>query len=309
MPTNPTSKPIHKRSSMYRRPENPFSGKFTLRDRQILEAIHSHDGILADYQIRALFFTGDSQFRLRMRYLFQHGYVARPSYKRRASLNHLMYWLDTKGAEHVSGLTGTPVTDFVYVKEPRWSQLDHDIAINDVRIAIAKACENDLSNGITLAEWIPQSEFYSHPDKVDYTDIHGTKKSRYVRPDAFFTLQLTEATHHYLLELDMATESNVRFAREKVLPGLAYLKSPVYARRFGHNTGRFLVVTTNERKLRNMKHQTELTAGKEAKFFYFTTASHIRRDEILTKPIWYQGGKDEPMPLIRTNRNMPTSCQ
>jgi hypothetical protein len=306
MPVNPTRKPIHKKSSMYHRPETPVSGKFMPRDGHILEAIHSYDGVLADYQIRSLFFTGDSQYKLRMRYLFQHGYVARPSYKRRASLHHMIYWLDTAGAKHIAGLTGTPLAEFVYVQEPRWSQLDHDIAVNDVRIAVTKACEDTASNAISLFEWVPQSEFYSHPDKVQYTDVRGVKKFRYVRPDAFFTIRRGETAFHYLLELDMATESNARFGREKVVPGLAYLKSTVYKERFGHNTGRFLVVTTTERKLRNMKHQTELVAGKEAKLFYFTTAGHIRREEILTQPIWYQGGKEEPTRLLPSADKLPT---
>src|SRR5579862_5131090 len=292
MPITPTAKPARSRAAVYIRPAQPTHMKFTARDGRILEAIHAYDGVLADYQIRALFFSGESQVKLRLRLLFQQGYLARPSYKKRASLTHMVYWLDTKGASYVAGLSGTTLKEFTYVKEPRWSQLDHDLAVNDLRIAIAKACKHTPT--FAVEEWIPQSEFYSHPDKVEYTDAHKKKASRYIRPDAYVITRKDEHLFRFLLELEMATESNVRFAREKVLPGLAYLKSDIYQMRFGHNSGRFLVVTTSERKLRNMKRQTELAAGKDASLFYFTTFANLAPETLFTGSVWFQGGEEQP---------------
>ena len=43
----------------------------------------------------------------------------------------------------------------------------------------------------------------------------------------------------------MRTEDNPRFGEEKVLPGIAYVRSEVYAQRFGDKSGRWLVVTTD----------------------------------------------------------------
>ena len=102
-----------------------------------------------------------------------------------------------------------------------------------------------------------------------------------------------------MLELDRATEDNPRFAREKVRPGLAYLRSKAYKDRFGFQTGRWLVVTTGERRMQNMKHQAELAIGTDARVFYFTTYGQIRPDTLLTAPIWYRGGDDHPCPLFR----------
>jgi hypothetical protein len=42
------------------------------------------------------------------------------------------------------------------------------------------------------------------------------------------------------LEIDRSTENIPRFLREKILPGLAYLKSEAYAERFGHRSERWL---------------------------------------------------------------------
>ena len=57
----PAPKTIRSRAAAYVRPDHPKHMKFTARDGRILEAIHAYDGILADYQIRALFFSGESQ--------------------------------------------------------------------------------------------------------------------------------------------------------------------------------------------------------------------------------------------------------
>ncbi len=63
---------------------------------------------------------------------------------------------------------------------------------------------------------------------------------------------LSTPKHHirYLLEIDRSTEDNPRFFREKILPGLAYIKTKAYEERFGHRSGRWLVVTTGEKRLR-----------------------------------------------------------
>src|SRR5689334_14197966 len=113
---------------------NPPAMGFTARDGHILEAIHAFDGMLSDEQIKRLFFTGTSQMQLRMRLLFHHGYVARPDRKQRASIPHMVYWLSERGAAYVAGLAGTPLGEFSYRREPKWMQIAHDLAINDVRI-------------------------------------------------------------------------------------------------------------------------------------------------------------------------------
>jgi hypothetical protein len=103
-----------------------------------------------------------------------------------------------------------------------------------------------------------------------------------------------------LLEIDRATEDNPRFAREKVKPGIAYLRSDAYEKRFGYKSGRWLVVTTSEKRLMNMKRQAEIAGGKDAKVFYLTTFAHAKATTILTEPIWYRGGEVNPIALFQS---------
>jgi len=277
--------------------------QFTTRDGRILEAIHSFDGVLSDHQIHALFFQGRQQrvMQHRMMLLYQHGYVKRPTLRQRSAIPTMVYWLDERGAAYVAGLAGLPVAEFSYRTEPKWATLEHDLAVNDFRIAVIQACHQHPS--LSLEEWLPQGEFWAHPDKVVYHDITGQQAQRYIRPDGYFIIREQERISRLLLEVDRATEDQPRFSREKVLPGLAYVTSETYKARFGYNAGRWLVVTTSERRLRNMKAQTERAAGKDARAFYFTTFDRITSDSILTDAIWLRGGGEQPTALFTSPTN------
>lgn len=281
-----------------KRPAEKRPMRFTDRDSRILETIHAFDGVMGDYQIKRRFFTGDRQCRGRLSVLFQHGFLARPDRKKRVSLPCMVYWLDKQGAAYVAGLNGQEIREFSYRREPRWSQIIHDLAVNDFRLDVLEACKRHPK--LSLEQWIPESEFWAYPDKVQFTDRNGKKSSRNMRPDGFFVVRQGDYYSRLLLELDRATEDNPRFAREKVLPGIAYLRSKAYKQRFGFQSGRWLVVTTSERRMRNLKRQTEAVAGKDARVFYFTTADQVQMKTLLTEPIWYRGGDNQPSALFST---------
>jgi hypothetical protein len=270
--------------------------RLTERDGRILEAIHAFDGLLSDQQIKRLFFRGTSQMQLRMRLLYQHGYVVRPDRRRRTSLSEMVYWLDTKGAAYVAGLSGVPLDEFSFRREPKWMQLGHDLAVNDVRMTVMEACTP--SSGFTLEEWIPQSEFWAHPDRVDFTLPNGKKASRHIRPDGFCLIRQGTYYSRLLIELDKASEDNPRIGREKILPGIAYLRSDAYRKRFGYTSGRWLFITTSDRRLSNLKRQTEIVAGNDAKLFFFTTLDRVAPTTVFAAPMWWRGGEDAPSSLF-----------
>ena len=270
--------------------------RFTKRDGRILEAIHAFDGMMGENQIRCLFFRGERRAKERLSLLFHNGYLARPDRRRRFSIPCMVYWLDKRGAAYVAGLSGKELSGFKYRKRPTWLRIEHDLAVNDFRLDVMEAC--GMSPILEFEEWIPQGEFWASPDTVEYKDAAGRTIKRRIRPDAFFFIRRPGYRYRLLLEIDMATEDNPRFAREKVLPGTAYLQSEAYKRRFGGRSGRWLVVTTGERRMRNMKRQTEMTADRNASVFYFTTFDQVKPETVLTAPIWYRGGDDGPWPLI-----------
>jgi hypothetical protein len=270
--------------------------RLTERDKRILEAIHAYDGMLTDDQIQALFFTGKTQMQGRTRLLFQHGYLNRPDRRQRASLPYMIYWLTERGAAFVAGLAGQDLAEFSWRREPKWATVEHDVAVNDVRIGVVNACHDNPH--FTLDEWIPQSEFWRSPDRVTYSEVNGQKRTRYVRPDGYCCLTLQGKQFRLLWEIDRRSEDNPRWVREKVYPGIAYMHSETYKQRFGYYKGRILTVTTGERRALNMKRQTERAVGESARFFWFTTFDKVASNPILTAPMWWRGGEENPLPLF-----------
>jgi hypothetical protein len=274
-----------KRLPIYARAETAPSMRLTGRDRAILEAIQAFDGVLADYQIQRLFFQGKRQMQYRMSLLFHHGYVSRPDRKRRAAIPNMVYWLSNKGARYVAGLSGMNLRNFKYREDPKWFTLEHDIAINNFRLNIIDACHSNPQ--FELEQWIPDGEFWAHPDRVEFKMPNGKKRSSLIRPDGYFSIHHKGYRYKFLLEIDMATEDNPRFVRQKVLPGLAYIESNAYRQRFGgENSGRWLVVTTGERRQENLIAQTRNAINERASLFYFSTFDQIRQDIVFDKPIW-----------------------
>ena len=220
-----------------------------------------------------------------MSLLFHHGYVSRPDRKRRAAIPNMVYWLSKKGARYVAGLSGMTLQNFKYREEPKWFTLEHDIAINNFRLNITEACH--LNPEFRFEQWIPDGEFWAHPDRVEFKLPNGKTRSSLIRPDGYFSILHKGYRYKFLLEIDMATEDNPRFVRQKVLPGVAYLGSKAYKQHFGgENSGRWLIVTTGERRQENLIVQTRSAVKERASLFYFITFDKIRADIVLNKPIW-----------------------
>jgi hypothetical protein len=272
-----------------------------------MEAIHAFDGLMSLKQIDRLFFSGRGGTwpRERMRALSENGFVTMPdaANMHRVPLGETIYFLGETGAKVVAALRGGDLKQLSWRKKPRYSLISHDLALNDFRIDVLEAC--GASTALSLQLWIPESEFRAHPDKVSYEVRRGVQRERGMRPDGFLTVRRFRPQHPdeveeyaFLLEIDMATEDNPRFAREKVRPGRAYVGSEPYRERFGVDYGRWLVVTTGRRRLANMKTQTERAGGEG--LFYFTTFEQVSPESVLTQPIWQLAGTDELGTIIPT---------
>lgn len=280
----------------------PIPMQLTNRDARILATIHAFDGIISLRQVDKLFFSGKgrTQPRHRMRTLVSNGYVAMPD----ADTQHLVprdeviYWLARKGAALVAGRAGKSLRELRWRGKPRYSLISHDLRVNDMRIAVQLAAEK--REDVYLLSWIPESAFAVEPDKVAFASPQGKHRKRVVRPDGFFLLEyaglLRRRQLAFLVEIDLSTEDNPRFAREKAQPGVAYLHSEAYRQRFGVKGGRYLVVTTGRRRLQNMKRQTERAGGKG--LFYFTTFAEVTTETVFDQPIWQLAGKSGPQQLL-----------
>jgi len=317
----------------YMRRSIPPAMRFQSRDGEIIQALHKYDGVLARRQIKDLFWKSASikTMERRLTLLYHNGFINLPSLDQRRTkpIPEPIVWLGWRGILHLAGQMEIDVPfpnntgenqmrllekrlrekGIGWQREPRWSQLGHDIAVNDFRMAIERAAIKWPS--ITLESWVPEGDFLRQMDTIEfeYKDQDGkTKKRRKgVRPDGFFVLldhlrliNNSLARARFLLEFDNGNHPLTRFARDKAAPGVAYVRSREYKQRFGFNSGRWLVVCNGEKRLHNLKARTEKAVGVNASIFLFTTMGQIEPETVLNNPIWMRGGSKKVISLVNT---------
>jgi hypothetical protein len=310
------------KSKQYQRKQSPPAMRFQERDGEILLAIYKYDGVLARRQIKQLFWPSASHqaMRYRLGLLYHNGFLNMPDDEQRGinPIPEPVVWLGWRGILFTAQQQGIEIDDpnstnenqmrklekqlraegIRWQRQPRWSQLAHDVAVNDFRLAVEHAAHYWPS--LSLESWIPEGEFFR-----DMDIIKVGKRTKGVRPDGFFVLvdhmrliNNSPAKARFLLELDNSTHPVTRFGRDKALPGLAYIRSQAYQDRFGYNSGRWLVVCKSERRMQNLKAQTEKVLGKQASNFFFTTLEQVEPLTVFNQPIWLRGGAKECIPLV-----------
>ena len=312
--------------------------RFQERDDQILKAIQYYgDGVLSRNQLYSLLFADvtDRAMEKRLQTLQQNGYIDWPTPEQRR--NHPIpkrdkggiIWLGWKGALYVAGQEGIAVdapqtpnenqlrqfqhalrkAGFRWVREPGWGKLAHTLDVTDFLLAVERAVKE--LPGFVLEDVIQESVFRMMKDVIEVpvkgSNRQGRRVKQEVLPDLFISIVDTKrqvqgepVRARLLLENDRATHSNPKWGESKAMPYALYIKSDVYKKRFGHNSGRWLVVTTEEVRMKNLMVQTRQDAGPAAKAFWFTTMPLVDRcQNVLTAPIWLRADWKKPGPLFQ----------
>lgn len=305
--------------------------RFQTRDGQILQTIQNMGGVMAKRQLKALFWQGNSQRAMekRLAKLKAFFYIDWPNLEqRRVNPNpEPVIWLDWRGACFLASLSGIKVelpkkmnetgkrtlqkslkdNSFNWLREPRWSQLYHDLTVIDIRLTFQHYCNQ--AELILLEEWVNESEFRSQMDVIEikYKTRSGKAgiKKKGICPDGMMVVvdekrrRLNQPYRaRFLLEVDMATHANLNFGWEKSVAGAAYIKSKAYRDRFGNNSGRWLVITTGETRMKNLMKQTRKMVDKDSDLFLFTTFQDFFSGNPLQEKIWSKCGLDVKVDLF-----------
>ncbi len=305
--------------------------RFQPRDGQILQTIQEMGGVMAKRQLKALYWQKNSQRAMekRLAKLKAYSYLDWPNLEqRRVNPNpEPVIWLDWRGVCNLASISGIKVelpkkmnetgkrtlqkslkeNGFTWLREPRWSQLYHDLTVIDIRLTFQHYC--DQADLIILEEWINESEFRSQMDVIEirYKTRSGKTgiKKKGICPDGMMVVvdekrrRLNQPFRaHFLLEVDMATHANLNFGWEKSVAGSAYIKSKAYRERFGNNSGRWLVITTGETRMKNLMKQTRKMIDKDADLFLFSTFQEFFSGNPLQENIWSKCGLKEKVNLL-----------
>jgi len=292
--------------------DQPPGMRFQDRDGEILKALHKY-GMLTRRHLKEMFFPNTSWRAMEkaLSRLHEHGYIVWPTRQQYQTTpgSEPLVWLGWRGILWVARQLGSdveaPATESKTqlrqfekrLREqgirwwlPNFNQLRHDVAIVDFRLSVERAAAQ--VPWLTLIGWIGERELRRHKGVV---------------PDGYFLIvdenrrqQGNPAGAPLLLEVDEATQPVAsRFGPEKVAPYLAFIHSPEYQARFGHQSGCWLVITTGDRRRDNLLKQTEQTLGAGATAFRFSTFEAVNKTEnVLTDPIWWQAGQLGPTALF-----------
>ena len=306
--------------------------KFQPRDHEMLQAIQENQGLLARRHLKDLFWKNKSWRALEQRLakLAQAGYVSWPDKEQYKlyPIPEAICWLGWQGALHLAGMLGIEVNQpdgdneyqlrlleirlrkkgFHWLRVPRWSLLEHDLAIIDFRLAMEAAVKSQPS--LSIGRWVSEKDFRAFKDIViaEFKRIKGQdipiKKA--VFPDGYVEIVDEKllasgqpARMRFLLEFDMGTHDTLRFGRDKVLPGVEYIKSPIYKSRFGSNSGYWLIIAKGGPiRIKHLLLQVEKNAPGSADLFFLAPMDELKNKNPLTEPIWQQVGRDTPRSLL-----------
>lgn len=277
---------------------------FVERDVRILEHVQYYGGVLRADHLLQLEFQGThgKACQRRLTQLFHNGYLMRTSKVGSVYCGGTVYWLTKQGAREVAAGTADHSSLSPFVAAPIWTQIRHDLRIVELVLAIQRACAQSRGE-LEVREWLTERDLRMEMMKVPAITPAGKRGLRQVIPDAY--LQIDRHTgqgepfhSRLLLEVDHSTHPQRRFADHKILPGIEWIKSAGYKKRFGAARGRWLVITKSEQRLLHLKQTTERAAGKDAIFWYFTTFEQLSAQTVLTEPIWQRGGLSTSVTLF-----------
>lgn len=259
-----------------------------------MQAVYDYR-VLTTQQLQQLFFPSLHQAYARLSLLYHHGFLDRLFLGVYADKMNspILYVLDKRGAEALQAEQGSEVQWGKRNKDISAQFLEHTIAINTVRIAVARACSTDTP--YTLMEWRGENDLKADYDRVTIRKENGRLQSVSVIPDSYFALDTPRGKAAFFLELDRGTMTTKRF-KTKILAYQVYYESGAYQRRFQTKSLRILTVTTSQARLENLKRVTEEAGGKLR--YWFSTLNQMQPELCLSAPIWELATQTRPQPLV-----------
>jgi hypothetical protein len=253
------------------------------RDREIIILCYKYH-FLTQAQIGLLLDFGCTvRAGIRLRKLFDNGYLSRrfiPVFQGRAKI---LYYLGSKGAELISERSGI---DPLRIKlkrkqlsETKNASLPHFLLINECRLAVTLASRNN--HEIIPKSWKTQKEI---PLRLEESKFY---------PDAYFMYSFRNKIYSLFLEIDRSTETNKRI-EGKVNNYLAYGLDGFYHRQFGLQFFKVLFVCQSAARLGNIK---KLIEKKTDEMFWLAVQGDFSAEKVFGR-VWQRPGQESLFSLL-----------
>lgn len=230
-------------------------------------------------QLQALYFGSASRCNVRLRQLFDHGFVLR-FYPEEAPYGaQAIYALATAGVPAVArrlAMTEEAVRASLR-RSPTPTYLAHTLAIADFRVRLHQAVSERTDLELDL--WLPELKCHH---EYEVREAGGRWRPEAFKPDAFLRLAGPSGYRSFFLEVDRGNVSARSFAAK--MEGYdRYRKSGLFAEVYGSDRFDVLVATAGSRRL---SHLRALAGSRRHPAFLFAASGDLRQEGPLAR-IWH----------------------
>jgi hypothetical protein len=178
-----------------------------------------------------------TRINIRLKKLYDHGYLSRLFSPTITGVRKALYFLSSKGIVIVSenlGIDPLPLEkDRKHLQDRKELFLNHQLFLNDVRIAFALAIKNNPQ--MTLERWIKERDCL-----IEFQNNQGNLTT--MRPDGCLCLTYRGRLYSFFIEVDCSTMTNRRL-KAKAINYLDYARSDRSGQDFGFQYFRVLIIT------------------------------------------------------------------
>jgi hypothetical protein len=227
----------------------PFSGiRLTERDEELVVDLYLHRA-MSRLQIQNLYFNSLSRVNMRLRQLYDHGYLMR-HYLPLARYGSLAIY--TPGPSAIPIIAVRTETEPTEVRRHCRSDrgpvyLEHGLAIVDFRLALKRAVSHYST--VRLVEWLPECKC-RHEFEIRRLG-GGSWRIEVFKPDAYFRLLANDGPKDYFAEIDLGNTSHAEFLK-KIKIHKRYLTAGLFEPRYGNTSFRTLILTTSKSRQDNL---------------------------------------------------------
>lgn len=276
MRSEKTTQPRQEPRSRFQ-PKKGVGMRLEERDEQILCDLFLHR-LMSRSQIEKLYFSSTVRCNARLRLLFDHKFVlrhfppaapfgAQAIYSvGKAALSIIARRLDKDLPEVTRYFRRTQTPTFI----------EHTLAVVDIWMAFREATQ--LSEEVTLDLWL--AEMQCRHDWSIHAPGDKWRKEAF-KPDGFARLETPNGYFNFFIEADLGHTSSHQF-EGKLLTHQRYLESGLFEQTFGCQEFHTLVITTGERRLKNLR---EVLEKNNSQLFLFTTFELLQSRGVLGE-IW-----------------------
>lgn len=249
-----------------------------------------HYGCMLRGQIQQLYFGSVQRANMRLRQLFDEGYVKKATLPLPTCMGipfgcQTAYMLGAQGIPIVAARTGMDAAEVRrQQRHGTPAYLLHTVEIVQFRLALEEAVHVDPN--VQLEQFLPERlcfHRYQYREREAQQEEASTGwRTETYKPDAVFLLSEPAGKFGFAVEIDLGHTSSAEFVA-KLNIHVRYAQSGLFLRRYGVEKARTLVITTSGQRRDNL---LALAQQQESVRFWFSTFAEVAGEGMLGA-IWH----------------------